>query len=61
MVAHVQVSQLPGRHEPDDLGEICYPYIFKLLRDQGYDRWIGCEYHPRDGTVEGLAWRESVK
>ena len=55
IVGHVQVSSLPGRHEPDG-GEIHYPYLFAFLDAEGWDGWVGCEYSPRAGTKEGLAW-----
>lgn len=53
--AHVQVANVPGRHEPDR-GEINYPYLFNLLDRLGYDGWVGCEYRPAAGTLEGLGW-----
>jgi hydroxypyruvate isomerase len=53
--AHVQVANIPGRHEPDR-GEINYPYLFNLLDRLGYDGWVGCEYRPAAGTLEGLGW-----
>jgi hydroxypyruvate isomerase len=28
-----------------------------MLDEIGYDGWIGCEYKPKAGTVEGLHWR----
>ncbi len=55
IVAHIQVSGVPGRHEPD-VGEINYPYLFDMLDEAGYEGWIGCEYRPRGGTAEGLGW-----
>lgn len=54
-IGHIQIANPPDRHEPDD-GEINYPYIFALLDRLGFDGWIGCEYRPRAGTTEGLAW-----
>jgi len=57
MVKHVQLADNPGRFEPGT-GEINYRYLFALLDNIGYDGWIGCEYKPRAGTVEGLGWRE---
>ena len=54
-VGHIQIAGVPGRHEPD-IGEINYPYLFALLDELGYDGWVGCEYRPRAGTVEGLGW-----
>jgi hydroxypyruvate isomerase len=57
-IGHIQVAGVPERHEPD-LGELNYPYLFKLIDTLGYDGWIGCEYRPRGGTSEGLGWLRS--
>jgi hydroxypyruvate isomerase len=54
-VAHMQIAGVPERHEPD-VGEVNYPYIFRLIDELGYAGWVGCEYHPRAGTSEGLGW-----
>lgn len=54
-IGHIQIASVPERHEPDD-GELNYPYLFRLLDALGYDGWLGCEYRPRAGTREGLAW-----
>jgi len=54
-IGHMQIAGVPGRHEPD-LGEVNYPYLFRLIDELGYDGWIGCEYHPKAGTSEGLGW-----
>lgn len=53
--SHIQIAGNPHRHEPD-IGEIHYPYLFDLIDRLGYTGWIGCEYHPRAGTVAGLGW-----
>jgi hydroxypyruvate isomerase len=55
-IRHVQVADNPGRFEPGT-GEINYCYLFSFLDEIGYDGWIGCEYKPKAGTVEGLGWR----
>ncbi|SDX66251.1 hydroxypyruvate isomerase [Collimonas sp. OK242] len=55
-IKHVQLADNPGRFEPGT-GEINYRYLFKFLDEIGYDGWIGCEYKPQAGTVEGLGWR----
>jgi hydroxypyruvate isomerase len=47
---------VPDRHEPDSAGEINYPYIFSILEHEGYDKWIGLEYKPKEGTMDGLQW-----
>jgi len=54
-IGHLQIAGVPERHEPDR-GEVHYPYLFRLLDELGYDGWIGCEYRPARGTVEGLGW-----
>ena len=43
----MQIAQLPGRDEPDDNGEVNFPFLFKLLNKLGYDGWVACEYVPR--------------
>ena len=60
-IAHVQLADNPGRHEPGT-GEINYPAILSALDREGYDGWIGCEYKPANGTSAGLGWaREFLK
>lgn len=54
-VGHVQIAGVPGRAEPD-VGEINYPYLFRLLDELKYDGWVGCEYRPAVSTAEGLGW-----
>lgn len=55
VIAHVQIADNPGRHEPGT-GEINYPFLFSALDRMGYKGWIGCEYKPRTTTKEGLSW-----
>lgn len=55
VLGHVQIAGVPGRHEPD-VGEIAYPALFEALDAVGYDGWVGCEYHPRGRTEDGLGW-----
>lgn len=52
---HLQVASVPGRNEPDT-GEINFPHLFGLIDELGFNGWVGCEYRPRAGTVEGLGW-----
>lgn len=54
-VGHIQIAGVPTRNEPD-VGEVSYPYLYRLLDELGYDGWIGCEYRPAGSTVEGLEW-----
>ncbi len=55
ITSHYQIASPPDRGEPDD-GEMGYPYLFRLIDRTGFTGWIGCEYRPRRGTVEGLKW-----
>lgn len=54
-VGHIQIAGVPTRNEPD-VGEVNYPYLYRLLDELGYDGWIGCEYRPAGKTVDGLEW-----
>lgn len=55
MIRHMQLADNPGRNEPGT-GEINYRYLFRFIDALGYDGWIGCEYHPKTTTLEGLGW-----
>ena len=55
LIAHIQVADVPGRHEPGT-GEVGWDFLFGRIRALGYDGWIGCEYRPAGDTVAGLAW-----
>ena len=54
-IGHVQIADVPGRHEPGT-GEIHYPFLFDLLDRLGYAGWVGCEYRPAGTTEAGLGW-----
>jgi hydroxypyruvate isomerase len=56
VVAHMQLADVPGRHEPGT-GEIAWDFVFRRIDELGYAGWIGCEYVPLGSTAEGLAWR----
>ncbi|XP_061307493.1 putative hydroxypyruvate isomerase isoform X2 [Pezoporus flaviventris] len=59
LIGHIQIAQVPGRHEPDSPGELNFPYIFQLLESLGYTGYVGCEYAPKGDTLEGLGWLRS--
>jgi len=59
MIKHIQIADNPGRFEPGT-GEINYRYLLAMLDEIAYDGWIGCEYKPKAGTLEGLGWREAL-
>jgi len=54
-IAHIQVADVPGRHEPGT-GEINYAFLFQHLDKIGYQGWVGCEYKPLAKTEDGLGW-----
>lgn len=55
ITGHVQVASVPRRHEPGT-GELDDARIFAHLDALGYSGYVGCEYRPAGGTVEGLGW-----
>ncbi len=57
-IAHVQIADNPGRHEPGT-GEINHGFLFSELDRLGYDGFVGCEYLPAGKTSEGLGWMKS--
>jgi hydroxypyruvate isomerase len=58
-IAHIQLADNPGRHEPGT-GEINYPFLYEHLDRIGYKGWVGAEYKPRDGTEAGLGWFKAI-
>ena len=59
-IAHIQVADNPGRHEPGT-GEINYGFLFTHLRRLGYTGAVGCEYKPAASTEAGLGWLETAR
>ena len=53
LVAHVQLADFPGRHEPGS-GEINFTSIFTTIRDSGYRGSIGLEYVPTRPIDSGV-------
>ena len=60
LIGHVQISSVPDRQEPDS-GELNDSYVLAELERLGYAGFVGCEYRPRAGTIEGLGWMEKWK
>jgi hydroxypyruvate isomerase len=60
LIAHVQIADAPLRSEPWT-GEINWAHIFATLESLGYEGWIGAEYRPMRGTVEGLGWLDAYR
>ncbi|WP_372526782.1 hydroxypyruvate isomerase [Piscinibacter sp.] len=59
-IAHVQIADNPGRHEPGS-GEINHDFLFAHLDRIGYRGWVGCEYKPATTTEAGLGWLERAR
>jgi hydroxypyruvate isomerase len=55
LIAHMQVADNPGRHEPGT-GEVNWPFVFDRIDALGFRGWIGCEYRPATTTEAGLGW-----
>jgi hydroxypyruvate isomerase len=58
-ICHVQVADVPGRHEPGT-GTAEWPRILDWLWAEGYRGSIGLEYVPAHRTVESLAYIRSL-
>ena len=59
-IGHIQVADVPGRHEPGT-GGIDFASFFAEVDRSGYPGWIGCEYKPTATTLAGLPWMERFK
>ncbi|MGL4488659.1 MAG: 2-oxo-tetronate isomerase [Rhizobiaceae bacterium] len=55
MIGHVQIASVPDRNEPGS-GELDDFAVLRALDSLGYPGYVGCEYRPANGTVEGLGW-----
>jgi hydroxypyruvate isomerase len=55
LTRHYQIANPPDRGEPDE-GDLNYRWLLQQIDASGYQGWVGCEYTPRRGTVEGLKW-----
>jgi hydroxypyruvate isomerase len=55
---HYQIANPPDRGEPDE-GDLNYRWLLQQIDASGYKGWVGCEYRPRRGTVEGLGWTKA--
>jgi hydroxypyruvate isomerase len=60
ITGHIQIASIPSRHEPDG-EELNYTYLFDEIDRLAYDGFVGCEYIPRAGTLDGLKWFEPFR
>lgn len=58
-VAHVQIADTPGRHEPGS-GRVDWAADLGWLVDHGYTRRIGLEYSPTTDTLASLTYIREV-
>jgi len=54
-IAHVQIADHPGRHEP---GTGVLPLERQLadLQARGYTGWVGLEYRPSGASGDSFGW-----
>jgi hydroxypyruvate isomerase len=60
LVEHVQIADVPGRHEPGT-GHQPIPEFLKQLDEVGYAGAVGLEYRPSTTTDAALAWLPRAK
>jgi len=54
-VAHVQIADAPGRHEPGT-GSLDLDRHLGQLAAAGYRGWVGLEYQPSGASADSFAW-----
>lgn len=52
---HVQIAGYQGRNEPD-LFNVKTTEALNFIDTHPYSGWIGCEYLPSNGTLNGIGW-----
>ncbi len=55
LIAHVQIADAPGRHEPGTGVQPIAEFLRELDR-LGYDGFVGLEYRPLVDTASSLTW-----
>ncbi len=59
MTRHYQCAAPRDRGEPDRQ-DLDYKAVFQAIDASGFAGWIGCEYHPRGRSEDGLVWRDAL-
>jgi hydroxypyruvate isomerase len=54
-IAHVQIADHPGRHEPGT-GTLDLDRYLRRIEDSGYSGYVALEYNPTGATVDSLDW-----
>ena len=60
LIGHVQIASVPARNEPGT-GELDDCRILRTLDELGYEGFVGCEYRPAAGTLDGLGWLQAFR
>lgn len=60
IIGHVQFASSSGRHEPLGIDDVCIPKLLEICA-LGYNRWIGAEYRPSNGTTSSLGWMKTLR
>jgi hydroxypyruvate isomerase len=58
LIRHVQIADVPGRHQPGTGEQPIEAFLDELDR-MGYDGYVGLEYRPQGTTEESLSWLEA--
>lgn len=53
-IGHFHTAGNPGRLDLDDQQEIYYPAVGRVIREMGYDHWVGHEFIPKGDTLAAL-------
>jgi hydroxypyruvate isomerase len=59
IVGHVQIADVPGRHEPGSGRQAIRAFLAEIDR-AGYAGFVGLEYRPLADTTAGLSWMTSI-
>ncbi len=59
-IGHVQVADVPGRHEPGT-GTLPFDLILDALREAGYDGDVGLEYAPTNPAAPDFAYADHFR
>ena len=54
-IAHVQIADAPGRHQPGT-GELELDGYLARLEEAGYAGWVGLEYVPSGSSADSFEW-----
>jgi hydroxypyruvate isomerase len=60
LVAHVQIADVPGRHEPGTGSQPIEQFLDDLDR-VGYEGYVGLEYRPLTDTLTSLRWLKAYR